>query len=545
MMKKFYFAAFALAVSLSAAAQDTYESARLLGSDLNGTARFVGMGGAMDALGSDISTITTNPAGIGLFRHSTISASLGFVSQQDAQKFDGLGKTNMSFDQAGFVYSIRTSEDSYFNFAFNYHKSRNFDQILSALGSMKNVSSNLITKEKDSRGFYYLDLDKKGNWVGYESETSNMMAANYSQLDDLNTNILDDEVPYQGEIEKWYFGMAADAYNFDRSHRGWINDFDFCLSGNEDDRFFWGITAGIKDVRYKGYSEYAEGLRMADGTDGGIVTYGDRREIKGTGLDIKFGIIFRPIEESPFRIGLSAATPTWYTLKTNNTTGLDNRSALGERIDNNGQIYRTDYGDIENSYKFKFYTPWRFSLSLGHTVGNYLALGAGIDYSDYGASKNRIDDGEDYDWYYDEYYERSHTDEVMKRHAENTLKGVATFKLGAELKPVPEVAVRLGYNYVTPAYETNGVRDQTLRSPGVSYASTSDFVNWEGTHRITAGLGFRLGKMNLDLAYQYSGTNGTFYPFQPDLKPERNAYVDGCSVSNKRHQMLVTLGYTF
>ena len=38
-MRKFCFAAFALAVILPAAAQDTYESARLLGSDLNGTAR--------------------------------------------------------------------------------------------------------------------------------------------------------------------------------------------------------------------------------------------------------------------------------------------------------------------------------------------------------------------------------------------------------------------------------------------------------------------------------------------------------------------------
>ncbi len=544
-MKKIYFAAFALAVSLSAAAQDTYESARLLGSDLNGTARFVGMGGAMDALGADLSTISTNPAGIGLFRHSTINASMGLVSQQDVQKFDGLGKTNLSFDQAGFVYSIRTGGSSYFNFAFNYHKSRNFDQILSAVGTMKNTSSNLITKEKDSRGFYYLDLDKKGQWVGYESETSNYMAANYSQLDDLNANILGDEVLYKGEIEQWYFGMAGDSYNFDRSHRGWINNFDFCLSGNENDRFYWGVTAGIKDVRYKGYSEYAEGLVDINGQDGGIVAYGDRREIKGTGLDIKFGVIFRPIEESPFRIGLSVATPTWYTLKTNNTTALDNRSALGERVDHNGEIYNEPYGDIENSYKFKYYTPWKFSLSLGHTVGNYLALGAGIDYSDYGASKNRIDDGDDYDWYYDEYYERSHTDEVMKRHTENTLKGVATFKVGAELKPIPEMAVRLGYNYQTSPYESYGVRDQTLRSPGVSYASTSDYVNWEGTHRLTAGLGFRFGPMNLDLAYQYSGTNGTFYPFQTDLKPENSSYVNGCSVSNKRHQLLLTLGYTF
>ena len=71
MMKKLYIAAFSLAVCLPAAAQDTYESARLLGSDLNGTARYVGMGGAMDALGADLSTISSNPAGVGLFRHST------------------------------------------------------------------------------------------------------------------------------------------------------------------------------------------------------------------------------------------------------------------------------------------------------------------------------------------------------------------------------------------------------------------------------------------------------------------------------------------
>ena len=53
-MKKIVLAAFALAIALPAAAQDTYESGRLLGSDLNGTARYVGMGGAMEALGDGI-----------------------------------------------------------------------------------------------------------------------------------------------------------------------------------------------------------------------------------------------------------------------------------------------------------------------------------------------------------------------------------------------------------------------------------------------------------------------------------------------------------
>ena len=46
------------------AAQETYQDTKLVDNDLNGTARYVGMGGAMEALGADISTISTNPAGV-------------------------------------------------------------------------------------------------------------------------------------------------------------------------------------------------------------------------------------------------------------------------------------------------------------------------------------------------------------------------------------------------------------------------------------------------------------------------------------------------
>ena len=51
-----------------------------MGSDLNGTARFVGMGGAMGALGGDISTMGTNPAGIGIYRSNDVMVSFGFVN---------------------------------------------------------------------------------------------------------------------------------------------------------------------------------------------------------------------------------------------------------------------------------------------------------------------------------------------------------------------------------------------------------------------------------------------------------------------------------
>ena len=533
-MKKIVFAALMMAVGLPVAAQDTYESARLLGEDLNGTARYVGMGGAMEALGADISTIGTNPAGIGLFRHSTVSGTLGLVSQQDVEKFDRLGKTNMSFDQMGFVYSTRTSGTSYMNFAFNYHKSRNFDQILSAANRLANVSSNALSYKKAEYGHarnggYTLDFNQQGELVGWESETSDYRAQTFSTLDYLNANsvLLDaDYVNLMDKGDPYIFDLAADQFLFDRSHRGWISDFDFNISGNENDRFFWGITVGIHHVNYKGYSQYIEGMVANGGQDAGVISYGDERNIKGYGADITGGVIVRPIETSPFRIGLYVSTPTFYDLKSTNFTEIVNSSDYG--------CY--DYGADEEEYKFKLYTPWKFGVSLGHTVGNNLALGASYEFSDYAATRNRINDG--YDGYGNE---DSYTDEAVKRNTEESLKGVHTLKVGAEFKPVPELAVRLGYNYVSAAYDKEGYRNMMLDSPGVMYASTADYTNWKATNRLTAGLGFKAGNMNIDLAYQYSATDGDFYPFQ-----QYDSYAVGAtSVSNKRHQVLLTLGYTF
>ena len=55
----FLLAAAMLTASSAMQAQTSYEAAALLDTDLGGTARFVGMGGAMGALGC-CSTITSN-----------------------------------------------------------------------------------------------------------------------------------------------------------------------------------------------------------------------------------------------------------------------------------------------------------------------------------------------------------------------------------------------------------------------------------------------------------------------------------------------------
>ncbi|WP_321977179.1 hemin receptor [Prevotella sp.] len=548
-MKKILSIMTAAMLGTAVSAQETYDNAQLATKDLNGTARYVGMGGAMEALGADLSTIGTNPAGIGMFRRSMVAGSFGFNSQQDAKSFGNANKTNMSFDQAGFVYSMRSGRHSMLNFGFNYTKSKNFDQILTAAGRLNNASQNKLSAMKNANGVYTLQ-DKNNGLV------SNSGA--YSQADYLYSNVLfnhykkpaenESADPTNAQLNKngvivydntglpVYYN--ATGYDFGRSTTGYIGQYDFNVSGNSNDRFYWGFTVGIYDVHYNSSSLYSESL-VDGGKAIGDVAMNDERKITGTGFDVKAGLIFRPAEESPFRIGLYVHTPTWYDLTTRNYTVLNN---------NTDKAYgSTERGKSSESYDFKFYTPWRFGVSLGHTVGNYLALGATYEYADYTTNDIRVNDGGEVD-YWGYYYETSSRDEAMKQNIKNSLKGVHTVKVGMEFKPEKNFAVRLGYNYQSAMYNKNGFKDGSLESYGTYYASTTDYTNWKDTHRFTAGVGYNYGKFSFDLAYQYSQTNGDFYPFMSyvdNSEPKFDNVCDAVKVSNKRNQLLFTVGYKF
>lgn len=546
-MKKIFSLMAAAMLTTAATAQETYDNAPLAQKDLNGTARYVGMGGAMEALGADISTMGTNPAGIGMFRRSVINGSFGFSSQSDAEEFNGADKTKMSFDQAGFVYSMRSGRSSFVNFGFTYNKSRNFNQILTAAGRLNGASQNKLSGMKNYNGIYAL-RSKNGTLSSPDATCSQLdylysnviLGDGNSILADKNGNMIGDNtdgflIRKDGFSPTFY---NATDYSFGRESSGYIGEYNFNISGNSNDRFYWGLTFGLYDVHYDATTQYTENL--VDGSNSiGKVTLSDRRKITGSGFDVKAGIIFRPVEESPFRIGLYVHTPTWYDLTSKNYTRLDNN--LQEKYGAH------DYGDINEAYDFKFYTPWRFGASIGHTVGNYLALGATYEYADYSTSDIRINDGGTID-YWGNYYDESHSDEAMKQNIKQSLKGVHTLKLGMEFKPERNWAVRLGYNYVSPMYNKEGYKDGTINSYGTYYSSTTDYTNWKATNRITAGVGYSCRNWTIDLAYQYSQTDGDFYPFMSYMDNDKQAYDNVCDavkVSNKRNQLLLTLGYKF
>ena len=524
---KYIWMAVAMMFAGHAAAQETYENAKIATEDLNGTARYVGMGGALDALGADLSTISTNPAGIGRFRKSKIETSFGFVSQGGAADYPHGKATNMSFDQVGFVWASKSGNGrSFINAAFNFHKSRNFNYILSADDQLGHTNEGGTVYGSQNK-LTYMKLNNQliapFDGEGYPVMDKSYLSCN--QLDDIYVrNLL-----YAANNGERYYYEASD-YDLDRAHSGYIGEYDFNISGNINDRVYLGLTMGVLDVHYRHAGDYTEHILNNPEGISKLNVY-DERKIKGQGVNLKFGATFRPVEYSPLLIGVTVHTPTYYDLKTTNYTEISDGANTAW---------------AEDSYKYKIYTPWKFGLNAGYTVGNKLAIGAGIDYADYGHIRTRINDGGDY--YYYDYYESSHNDENMNDHTKNTLKGVCNVKVGAELKVLPQLALRAGYNYASAMYEKNGFKDGTIQSNGSYMSSATDFTNRKNTNRITCGLGYAAGKFNVDLAYQYSIAKGDFCPFMSYVDNQYHDFdnvANFVEVNNKRHQVVCTLGYTF
>ena len=110
-----------------------------------GTARFTGIAGAFNAVGADLSTLGTNPAGIGLFKSSefVFSASVFTSNTNTAYLNQTMSDDNSNFNipNVGFVYSIpvnANTEGNGFNFiqlGFGLVRNNNFHNRIAMEGS--------------------------------------------------------------------------------------------------------------------------------------------------------------------------------------------------------------------------------------------------------------------------------------------------------------------------------------------------------------------------------------------------------------------------
>ena len=159
-------------------------------------------------------------------------------------------------------------------------------------------------------------------------------------------------------------------------------------------------------------------------------------------------------------------------------------------------------------------------MSLGYTIGSSVALGAEYEYKDYSTASLSYSDGV------------KMTDENSMIN--NMLKGVSTLRLGAEVKLVPEFAIRAGYNHSNAAFSNGAYKALPLNS----VHTDTDYANEKAINNYTLGLGYRAGSFYADLAYQYSAFKENFYPFD-------NVDLNKTIVNNDRQQVLLTLGFRF
>lgn len=191
---------------------------------------------------------------------------------------------------------------------------------------------------------------------------------------------------------------------FDSHEKGGINQFDFNLALNFNDRVYLGLTVGAYDIDYSKMSTYGEeyGDYVENNVNYGKASYeiGTENKIKGSGVDFKFGAIVRPFEDSPFRIGVAIHTPTFYnlTIKTNvraitRTPEQKTQNIVEEVVDSYDYTNGEDYG-----YDFRFRTPWKYNFSLGYTYGSSFAIGAEYEYQNYSTMRFSYDDGYEMGW---------------------------------------------------------------------------------------------------------------------------------------------------
>ncbi len=523
-------AAFVVAVS-SLQAQDTYLNDRLTNTnDLIGTARYVGMGGAMGALGADLSVMSSNPAGIGLYRRADVAGTFSVMTQKDRQA-KGEDFTHFSFDNLGFVYSSDFGGDKlkYVNFGVNYQKKLNFNHALIAdHGRLNGLSQSMQLADQCNRFLPYEDAD------GYWSYPTDLAGAAY------NAYVFDSD-------EAGYFGDPAFKNQYSRVTDGSLQGFDFNLSFNLQNRFFLGFTFGLDNLDYSSRSVYTE---YRDGVDGdGKVMALDYslltdHVVSGYGVNFKLGAIVRPFEESPFRVGLAIESPTFYNFSSSVYSRIEST------FDRDGYYLEQGiytHSGIDTNLEYQIRTPWKVRLSAGHTVGTLFAIGAEYEYANY--SKTSMGYGNEY---YDDYWTND-KDKDMNRLTEKTLKGTHSFKVGVELKPVGNVSLRAGYNYMSKSYKDDARFDIPLDSYAALYNHHTDYMNLGNVNIFTAGIGYRFRHFYMDMAYKFRRQSGEFYAFDDSFvkgadfagSGYENLSLSPVDVNLNRHQVFLTLGYKF
>jgi hypothetical protein len=446
-----------------------------------GTARFMSMGGAFSSLGADFSVLSTNPAGIAVYKKSELMFTPGLSLTQTESKYMGTTaddfKYNMNFTNFGMVFagnlgsSTSTSPEwkgVQFGFGVNRIQSFNGRSIIEGLNENGTI----------------LDI-----YHAYAQGTP------FNQLNPFDTELafntyLLDTVGFENNYIQAHYGGAKQRKTMTTS--GGINEMVLSLGGNYNDKLYVGATIGVPFIKYEEISSYQEIDSRDTLANFKSLTINDELNTYGTGINFKLGLIYRITDW--VRISGAFHTPTFFSL-----TDEWQRS-MSSDLEGMGK-----YNDKSprGRYEYSLMTPMRVIGGLAFVIAQHGTISAEYELVDY--SESRLSE---------KSISGSFFDQNQAIREKYTAAG--NLRVGAEYVIMP-FSIRAGYALYGNPFK-NGLNDETEQL-------------------ISGGIGIREKNYFVDFSYVNSSINSDYYLY-PNV-------VEAASTSTTKHMFLCTVGFKF
>lgn len=457
MKKSIFFASLTL-LSSAVFAQDEYDAIRFSQTYQQGTARSIAMGGAFGALGGDISCLSSNPAGMSIYKRGEFTFTPQFVNVNSESTINGQQASDSKFSfkiaNVGFVQANYNAEKSGFKgwswgIAYNRLMDFNSKEYIYGCndnGSMLDNWSNQVNGMNPD----YLGEESVGAELAYKC-----------QLLECKNN-----GDYYNAHEKGWFDQTVYGYGEYQKNRiktkGGHNSWDFAFSGNYNDIVYFGASIGLETLRYKSTNIYSE-----DASSLSDIEYNDWRfkrnfDIKAAGINLKTGVIVKPVNF--LRFGAAIHTPTWFS-------GIEDKFYATMECDYKTGDKFTSMTDDDVLIKYNLQTPFKAIASAAFIAPGVGLLSFDYEYVNYSQAKFETEDFED-DAYAD-----------VNQMIKNVYRSTHNLRVGGEVKVSPFCSLRAGYAmYGNPDESIKGNYERMVGSFGVGLGNEDIFFDLTGSY---------------------------------------------------------------
>lgn len=352
-MKKPLVIALFMGFTVTSFAQEFLDLKRYSVTRQGGTARSMGMGGAIGATGIDFSVSSVNPSGLAQIRTSQAMGTIGLnFTNNNANYIDKDVKDNrfnFSIPNMGVVFSTimttlgkdRTTGLVNHSFAFGFNRTNDFNRNLTVDANNKNSSYLDYLAEQANKYVNWNDITANGLSPYYPEELA--LAAN--AIVHTSNNTFQANLPSNVNMRQ----------NYRVQHTGRQTDWNVSWAGNFNHVVYVGAGIGIPAIRFNSTQTIIEKAQ-----DANIQSFEHTKKFNtsGTGINGKLGITVRMNDW--FRAGVAYHTPTAYSLNDQYSYSFLSRNFTnGNFVYTSGENLQTDPAE----FNYKFTTPGKTVLS--------------------------------------------------------------------------------------------------------------------------------------------------------------------------------------